>query len=157
MAKAKKIAAGLLMYRITLGAPEVFLVHPGGPFWKNKDIGTWSIPKGEADEGENDLLAVAKREYKEETGFNAAGDFKPLGTFEKPNKIVHVWAFEGDCDPALLTSNTCMIEWPPKSGKQLEIPEVDRGAFFSLEEAESKLMKYQVPVIELLKKHLNGK
>lgn len=145
------------MYRITLGAPEVFLVHPGGPFWKNKDIGTWSIPKGEADEGENDLLAVAKREYKEETGFNAAGDFKPLGTFEKPNKIVHVWAFEGDCDPALLTSNTCMIEWPPKSGKQLEIPEVDRGAFFSLEEAESKLMKYQVPVIELLKKHLNGK
>lgn len=144
-----KIAAGLLMYRKKEGKPEVLLVHPGGPFYKNKDEGVWSIPKGECDEGETDLLEVAKREFEEETGFKPEGEFKPLGKVKnKSGKEVHAWAFEGDWDPEKLVSNVITINWPPVVGKSMEIPEVDRADFFDLETAKKKLVLYQVPIIE---------
>ena len=135
------------MYRIKAGEPEVFLVHPGGPFWKNKDVGVWSIPKGEID-GAEDLLAAAEREFEEETAVKPSGPFSYLGTVERPGKIVHAWAFQGDCDPAKIKSNTIMINWPPRSGKQLESPEVDRAGFFTLVEAKEKLIPYQLPLLE---------
>lgn len=127
---------------------EVFLVHPGGPFYKNKDDGYWSIPKGLVEEGE-DLFETAKREFVEETGFEiTAKDFIELNPAIRPDKIVHTWAFEGDCAPSLLKSNTCFVEWPPRSGKQMEIPEIDRGEFFTIEEAKKKMYKYLVPLVE---------
>ncbi len=145
-----KRSAGLLMYRRRDGALEVFLVHPGGPFWAKKDLGAWSIPKGEYSEGE-DPLKAARREFTEETGFEADGDFIDLGTIKQAGgKLVSVWAVEGDWDPAQLHSNTCMIEWPPRSGRQLEIPEVDRGAWFGIDEARERILKSQAPVIEIL-------
>lgn len=122
---------------------EVFLVHPGGPIWAKKDKGTWTIPKGEYEPNENPLLA-ARREFEEETGFQAVGEFVELGSIkQKSGKIVNAWAFEGDCDPAKLTSNTCEIEWPPRSGRRLEIPEVDRGRWFPISEAEEYLREEQ--------------
>ncbi len=137
-----KISAGLLMYRMKNGKIEVFLVHPGGPFCKNKDDGVWDIPKGEVEEGE-DMLLAAKREFEEETSFKAdAKKFIKLTPVKRPGKIVHIWAFEGDCDPSKIKSNTCKVEWPPRSGKQMEIPEVDRGDFFDLETAKKKLWPY---------------
>jgi predicted NUDIX family NTP pyrophosphohydrolase len=146
---AVKTSAGLLMYRTRGGEPEVLLVHPGGPFWQNKDIGTWSLPKGEQDDHENDFLDVARREFEEETGFRAEGPFTSLGTVKrKDGKVVHAWAFEGDCDPSKLVSNTIFIDWPPRSGKKLEIPEVDKAEFFSLSQARLKLNPYQVPFID---------
>jgi predicted NUDIX family NTP pyrophosphohydrolase len=149
-----KRSAGLLMYRRRDGEVEVFLVHPGGPFWAKKDVGAWSIPKGEYSEGE-DPLKAARREFTEETGFEADGDFIDLGTIRQAGgKLVSVWAVEGDCDPAELRSNTCMIEWPPRSGRQLEIPEVDRGAWFGIEEARQRVLKSQTPMIDLLIKLL---
>ncbi|MGI8770231.1 MAG: NUDIX domain-containing protein, partial [Acidobacteriaceae bacterium] len=106
---------------------EVFLVHPGGPFWAKKDAGAWSIPKGEYEEEEQPLEA-ARREFKEETGFAANGQFVEVGSIRQAGgKLVAVWAFEGDCDPANLISNVCQIEWPPRSGRRVECPEVDRG------------------------------
>jgi len=155
-----KIAAGLLMYRKCKWGPEVLLVHPGGPFFKNKDTGVWGLPKGLADNGEvgNQLLEVAKREFEEETGLKPKGTFDYLGTIRRSGgKTVEVWAFEGDCDPANITGNTIRIEWPPKSGKELEIPEVDRGAFFTLEEARMKLYPYQVPIISMFEEYLASK
>ena len=131
MAKAKdgpRQSAGLLLYRRTArGELEVFLAHPGGPFWARKDEGVWTIPKGEYFEGEEPLTA-AQREFREETGFEAHGEFFELGTVKQTGgKLVSAWAFEGDCDPAKLTSNLCTVEWPPRSGKRIEIPEVDRN------------------------------
>src|SRR5215475_7381190 len=118
-----KRSAGLLMYRRQNSGLEVLLVHPGGPFWAKKDLGAWSIPKGEYAAGENPLEA-ARREFSEETGFAADGDFLDLGTIRQAGgKLVSVWALEGDCDPAQLRSNTTTIEWPPRSRRQLEIPE----------------------------------
>lgn len=140
--------AGLLMYRIKDGHPEILLGHLGGPYFKNKDDGFWSIPKGLANDGE-ELLAAAKREFKEETGMDAVGEFAFIGTAKKPGKTVDFWSFEGDCDLASLVSNTCMVEWPPRTGKQIEIPEVDRYGFFTIEDAKVKAMRYQVPVIEM--------
>jgi len=135
---AKK-SAGLVMYRIRGGALEVLLVHLGGPFWAKKDAGAWFIPKGEIEPGE-DELAAAQREFEEETGFKAAGPFIALGSVKhKGGKIVTAWAFEGDCDPASLKSNTFKMEWPPRSGKQREFPEVDRAAFFTVETAREKM------------------
>ena len=135
---AKK-SAGLVMYRIRGGALEVLLVHLGGPFWAKKDAGAWFIPKGEIEPGE-DELAAAQREFEEETGFKAAGPFIALGSVKhKGGKIVTAWAFEGDCDPASLKSNTFKMEWPPRSGKQREFPEVDRAAFFTVEAAREKM------------------
>jgi predicted NUDIX family NTP pyrophosphohydrolase len=130
-----KRSAGLLMYRWKQDEVEVFLVHPGGPYWATKDQGVWTIPKGEYDDGE-EPFAAAKREFFEETGFTADGEFVSLGEVRQKNgKIVTAWAFQGDCDAALLQSNTCEIEWPPKSGKRLQIPEIDRGRWFTMNDA----------------------
>jgi predicted NUDIX family NTP pyrophosphohydrolase len=145
-----KRSAGLMMCRRLKGELEVFLVHPGGPIWARKDKGAWTVPKGEYDEDE-DSLTAARREFEEETGFKAFGEFIPLGTIkQKSGKRVTAWAFEGDCDPANLKSNTCEIEWPPRSGRRLEIPEVDRGRWFSLEEARKYLREEQLPLLDNL-------
>jgi predicted NUDIX family NTP pyrophosphohydrolase len=145
-----KRSAGLLMYRRNNRRPEVFLVHPGGPFWAKKDLGAWSIAKGEYAEGELPLEA-ARREFEEETGFVATGDFLELGAVQQAGgKVVSAWAFEGDCDPGKLISNRCEIEWPPRSGRQIEIPEVDRASWFSIAEAKERILKSQVPFLERL-------
>jgi predicted NUDIX family NTP pyrophosphohydrolase len=145
-----KRSAGLLMYRRHEDQLEVFLVHPGGPFWAKKDLGAWSISKGEYAEGELPLEA-ARREFEEETGFAAAGDFLELGTVRQASgKVVSAWAFEGDCDPSQLMSNHCQIEWPPRSGRLIEIPEVDRGGWFSIAEAKERILKSQAPFLERL-------
>jgi predicted NUDIX family NTP pyrophosphohydrolase len=144
-----KRSAGLVMFR-RLKELEVFLVHPGGPIWAKKNEGAWTIPKGEYEEDENPL-AAARREFEEETGFKAAGSFLDLGTIrQKSGKRVAAWAFEGDCDPANLKSNTCEIEWPPRSGRRLEIPEIDRGRWFSLEEAKQYIREEQSPLLDTL-------
>ena len=146
-----KHSAGILMYRSRGDSLEVLLVHPGGPYWAKKDDGAWSIPKGEFNIEEEDPLKTAKREYKEETGFDIEGSFTPLDTLkQKSGKIVHVWAIEGDCDAAEIKSNTFMMEWPPRSGKQQEFPEVDRGDWFNIETAKIKLLKGQVGFIDRL-------
>jgi predicted NUDIX family NTP pyrophosphohydrolase len=146
-----KISAGILLFRRRPPDLEVMLVHPGGPFWAKKDLGAWSIPKGLADEGE-DLLAAAKREFLEETAATVEGEFLGLGAHKQPGgKTVVAWAHEGDFDPALLKSNTFAIEWPPRSGKTAEFPEVDRAAWFSIDEALEKINKGQKPIIAALK------
>jgi predicted NUDIX family NTP pyrophosphohydrolase len=145
-----RIAAGLLLYRMQNGGLEVLLAHPGGPFFSNKDGGSWTVPKGEPDDGE-ELLDTARREFAEETGFKPCGPFVPLRPIQqKGGKIVHCWAVAGDCDPTKLHSNTCTIEWPPKSGRQIEIPETDRFAFFDLATAKRKIREAQVPLVEEL-------
>ena len=145
-----KRSAGLLMFRRNCGELQVFLVHPGGPFWAGKDAGSWTVPKGEYVDGEEPLDA-AKREFTEETGFVAEGEFIDIGNVRQTSgKIVNAWAFEGDCDPRKLKSNFCEIEWPPRSGKKMEIPEVDRGAWFSLEEAREKILKSQEGFLDVL-------
>jgi predicted NUDIX family NTP pyrophosphohydrolase len=142
--------AGILMYRKPASGLEVFLVHPGGPFWKNKDAGAWSIPKGLLDEGE-DPLACARREFQEETGFAVDGDFVPLGTFRQPSgKEVLAWAVEGNCDAARVKSNLFELEWPPRSGRMQSFPEVDRGGWFSPDEAREKMLAGQRPILEWL-------
>jgi predicted NUDIX family NTP pyrophosphohydrolase len=148
-----KRSAGILLFKGEGAVTSVFLVHPGGPFWKNKDDGAWSIPKGEYGEGE-EPLAVARREYEEELGAPAPeGDYLPLGEARQPGgKIVTAWAVEGDFDPANLKSNTFEMEWPPKSGKRASFPEVDRGKWFSLAEARAKILAGQRPLLESLEK-----
>jgi predicted NUDIX family NTP pyrophosphohydrolase len=143
-------SAGMLMYRKHNGIFQVFLVHPGGPLWAKKDLRAWSIPKGEIDP-EEDPLAAAKREFEEETGFKISGSFIQLPPVKlKSGKTVKAWAVEGDCDPEAIRSNTFRMEWPPKSGKQHEFPEVDRAAWFGLKEAKEKINKGQIPLIEEL-------
>jgi len=138
------------MYRFREGVLEVFLVHPGGPFWAKKDLGAWSLPKGEFDP-EEDALAAARREFAEETGFPAEGEFIPLTPLKQPSgKIIAAWAFEGDCDPGAVQSNTFTLEWPPRSGKQKEFPEIDRAGWFTLEEAKVKITKGQTGFLEEL-------
>jgi predicted NUDIX family NTP pyrophosphohydrolase len=138
-----KQSAGLLMYRRSIDELEVFLVHPGGPLWAKKDKGAWTLPKGEYEQDENPL-AAARREFEEETGFQPTGEFFALRSIkQKSGKLVTAWAFEGDCDPARLTSNTCEIEWPPRSGRRLEIPEVDRGRWFRIGEAREYIRQEQ--------------
>ncbi|WP_317889986.1 NUDIX domain-containing protein [Terriglobus albidus] len=155
-AMSEKQSAGLLMFRMRDRELEVFLVHPGGPYWAKKDAGSWTVPKGEFD-GEEDALAAAVREFREETGFEAEGPFLPLGTVrQKSGKIVEAWGFRGDCDPARLVSNTCLIEWPPRSGKTIEIPEVDRGRWFTQEDARKYLREAQWPFLERLAEILNS-
>ncbi len=142
------------MYRKKGKAIEVFLAHPGGPFWSKKDVGAWTIPKGEFEAGE-DPLAAAVREFREETGFGADGEFVELGTVkQKSGKVVYAWAMEGDRDASALVSNTCEIEWPPRSGRKITIPEVDRGGWFTLSEARAKIMTSQIPFLEALTKIL---
>ncbi len=142
------------MYRYRDGVLEVFLVHPGGPFWAKKDLGAWSLPKGEYDPDE-DALAAARREFAEETGFPAAGEFIPLTPRKQPSgKIIQVWAFAGDCDPAAVKSNAFTMEWPPRSGRQQEFLEIDKAAWFTLEEAKVKMIKGQVGFLEELEEVL---
>ena len=150
---AKK-SAGILLYRVKSKFLEVFLVHPGGPFWAKKDLGGWSIPKGEFTESENPL-DVAKREFKEELGIYCTGEFIPLTSIKQKNgKIVYVWALEGDIDSNQIKSNTFEIEWPSKSGKKQEFPEIDRGEWFGVSEAKQKINENQVAMIEeLMNKH----
>jgi predicted NUDIX family NTP pyrophosphohydrolase len=145
-----KKSAGLLMYRRRHGVLEVFLVHPGGPFWQKKDVGSWSIPKGEYTT-EEDPLEVAKREFWEETGFRASGEFVPLTSRKQPSgKIITAWAFEGDCDASTIKSNTFSMEWPPRSGKREEFPEVDRAGWFSIPDAKEKIIKGQSGFVDEL-------
>lgn len=145
----KKVSAGILLYR-RRDDMEVFLVHPGGPLWAKKDHGAWSLPKGELAEGE-DPLGAAVREFTEETGFPLAGDFRALQPLRQPSgKTIVAWAVEGDCDPAGLRSNLFSMEWPPKSGKQQEFPEVDRAAWFSIDEARKRILAGQAPFLDQL-------
>jgi predicted NUDIX family NTP pyrophosphohydrolase len=139
----KKWSAGVLLYRVRGGEVEVFLVHPGGPYWARKDDGAWSIPKGEYGVSD-DPLATAKREFREETGSELAGSFRALTPLTQPGgKVVSAWAVEGDLDAATMQSNTFSLEWPPHSGKTQEFPEVDRGAWFDLHTARAKLLPGQ--------------
>ncbi|MHC5539442.1 NUDIX domain-containing protein [Singulisphaera rosea] len=152
----QRVSAGLLMYRIVAGGLEVLLVHPGGPFFVNKDEGAWSIPKGEVGPGE-DLLNAAEREFEEELGTAPSGPFLALGSVkQKGGKTVHAWAFEGDLDPTEITCNSVSIEWPPRSGRWMEFPEVDRAAFFGPEEARRKVNAAQVPLIDELERIIIG-
>jgi predicted NUDIX family NTP pyrophosphohydrolase len=145
-----KLSAGLLLYRRRGGALEVFLVHPGGPFWAKKDAGAWSIPKGETDP-EEDHLAAARREFAEETGLQADGRFLPLTPIRQSGgKIVHAFALEGDFDPSTIQSNSFEIEWPPRSGRKRSFPEIDRAAWFSLDEARQKINPAQRALLDEL-------
>jgi predicted NUDIX family NTP pyrophosphohydrolase len=151
-----KRSAGLLPYRRTSGQLEVFLVHPGGPFWKQKDAGAWSLVKGEYDSSE-DPMAAALREFAEETGFTLdAVEFLPLGEVRQASgKVVTAWAVEQELDPAMLRSNTFEIEWPPKSGKTQAFPEVDRAGWFQLPEARVKVIQAQAALLQRLAEHLS--
>ena len=144
----QKKSAGILIYRLVNTTPEVLLVHPGGPFWAKKDLGSWSIPKGEFDDTE-DPLAAAKREVTEETGIMLKGAFIELTPVkQKAGKTVYAWANEGDNNIENIKSNTFEIEWPPKSGKRRSFPEIDRAAWFTLEEAGEKILPAQVPFLD---------
>jgi predicted NUDIX family NTP pyrophosphohydrolase len=150
------VSAGILLYRRADAGLEVLLVHPGGPFWKNKDAGSWSIAKGEVEEGE-DPLPAARRELAEETGFCAGGDAIPLGEVrQKGGKVVHAWAVAGDADPDLLRSNKFELEWPPRSGRKRSFPEVDRAAWFGFPEARERILPAQVPFLDRLEAELGG-
>lgn len=145
-----KRSAGLMMYRVRKGELEILLVHPGGPYWARKDLGAWFLPKGEVEKGEDELLA-AQREFEEETGLKATGPFFALGSVQqKSGKIVTAWAFEGNCDPSAIHSNTFTIEWPPRSGKQQSFPEIDRAAFFTPETAREKMHPVEFALLERL-------
>jgi predicted NUDIX family NTP pyrophosphohydrolase len=143
-------SAGIVLHRVRDGSMQVFLVHPGGPLWKNKDAGAWSIPKGEFAQGE-DALAVARREFEEETGIAIDGHFVALAPIrQRGGKVVHAWAVEGDVALAGLTSNTFTIEWPPRSGRMQSFPEVDRYAWFPLAEARSRINEAQRALLDEL-------
>jgi predicted NUDIX family NTP pyrophosphohydrolase len=145
-----KRSAGILLFRRTGLEPEVLLAHPGGPYWTNKDEGAWSIPKGGYEPGEDPLVA-AKREFMEETGFAPDGQFVPLGSFAQSKaKTVEIWAVEGDFDPTKLKSNLFSLEWPPRSGRLREFPEIDRAGWFAPEEAVRKILKGQAPILAAL-------
>jgi predicted NUDIX family NTP pyrophosphohydrolase len=145
-----KVSTGILLFRRRPAGLEVMLVHPGGPFWAKKDEAAWSIPKGIVDEGE-DLHEAAKREFLEETGMPVEGAFFNLGAHKQPGgKTIVAWACEGDFDPATLKSNTFSLEWPPRSGRTAEFPEVDRAAWYSIAEALLKINKGQKPIIAAL-------
>jgi predicted NUDIX family NTP pyrophosphohydrolase len=145
-----KRSAGLLMYRGSGERLSVLLVHPGGPFWAKRDLGAWSIPKGEYPPDE-EPLAAARREFEEETGMGARGDFRPLGELVQPGrKVVSAWAVEGDFDPATLVSNTFETQWPPRSGRKALFPEIDRAQWFSIAEARQKILPGQRGFIDRL-------
>lgn len=147
-----KKSAGLLMYRRAGGELQVLLAHPGGPFWRGKDDGAWTIPKGEYEEPEQ-ALDAARREFAEETGFDAAGPFLPLGeVVQKSGKHVLSWACAGECDPARLRCNTFEMEWPPRSGRRQSYPEIDRVEWFELAEARRKIVPAQLPLLERLER-----
>lgn len=149
-----KRSAGILLYRTSKDQPQVMLVHPGGPFWARKDIGSWSIPKGEFDE-EEDPLEAAKREFYEETGVKLSErDYIPLAPVkQKSSKLIFAWALEKDMDVSQISSNLFEMEWPPHSGKKQEFPEVDKGDWFSLDEAREKITPGQIPFLDELALH----
>lgn len=152
-----RVSAGLLMYRIQDGKLQVLLAHPGGPLFQNKDDGVWTIPKGEIEPGE-DMLEAAKREFEEETGITPTGPFIELTPIkQKGGKIVHAWAFKGDCDPSAVASNTFTMEWPPKSGRLMEFPEMDRADFFDVAAAGQKIKAAQMPLVEECEQIVLGK
>ncbi|MGZ6209188.1 MAG: NUDIX domain-containing protein [Syntrophales bacterium] len=152
----EKKSAGLLLYRRRHGALEVFLVHPGGPLWLNRDMGSWSIPKGEFGPDE-DALAAAEREFEEETGFRLEGRFTELKPVrQRNNKLVYAWAVEGDFDAAAARSNTFPLEWPPHSGITREFPEIDRAAWFSMSTAREKIFNGQIGLLDELEKILSS-
>jgi predicted NUDIX family NTP pyrophosphohydrolase len=143
-------SAGVLLFRRKSHGLEVLLVHPGGPLWAKKDEGAWSIPKGEIDAGE-DPLAAARREFEEELGSPVSGDFITLTPVRQASgKVVHAWAVEGDFDPATLTGGLFTMEWPPRTGRQQQFPEVDRAEWFTLEQARRKINKGQIPLLDQL-------
>jgi len=145
-----KRSAGLLLYRIQEGRVEVLLVHPGGPFWAKKDQGAWSIPKGEIEAGE-DPFSTAKREFEEELGFAPQGKFTKLETVkQKGGKTIQAWAFEGNCEPSSVRSNTFVMEWPPRSGKEREFPEIDRAEFFEIRDAKQRINAAQTELLSEL-------
>ncbi len=147
-------SAGILMYRRNGDSIEVFLIHPGGPFWAKKDLGAWSIPKGQYDSDE-DALDAARREFREETGFDIDGDFIPLSSLkQKSGKIISAWAVEGSVDASAIQSNMFSMEWPPRSGRQAEFPEADRAGWFSPDEARSKIIAGQKAFVDSLCEHL---
>ena len=153
----RQISAGLLMYSETKNGLKVFLVHPGGPFFEKKDDGYWGIPKGLIEENE-DLLVAAKREFEEETGIKPFGKLIPLDTVvQSNNKEVHAWAFKSENDkPIEIASNTFKMEWPPHSGKKEKFPEVDKGEFFSIEQAKIKMYSAQHPFLDRLEEQLKN-
>jgi predicted NUDIX family NTP pyrophosphohydrolase len=139
----KKPSAGILLHRVRAGGLEVFLVHPGGPYWQRKDAGAWSIPKGELEEGA-DALTTAQREFHEETGTGLNGEFVPLTPLKQPSgKLVHAWAVSGDVDASAIISNTFRMEWPPHSGRQQEFPEIDRAGWFTMTAARERILAGQ--------------
>jgi len=145
-----KASAGLLCFRRHAAALEVLLVHPGGPYWTRRDLGAWSIPKGEI-EGAESPLDAAQREFHEETGFHVSGPYIPLASrVQRGGKVVHAWAVETDADPARLVSGTFTMEWPPRSGRQEEFPEVDRAAWFGLAEARRRILPGQAGFLDEL-------
>lgn len=147
---ASRRSAGLLLYRLRGGSPEVLLVHPGGPFWARKDLGAWTLPKGEPAPGEEPLEA-ARREFREETGFSPEGPFLPLPPVrQRGGKEVLAWAVAGDVDPSALRSITFSLEWPPRSGRRAEFPEVDRAAWFGIEAARERILPGQAPLLDEL-------
>jgi predicted NUDIX family NTP pyrophosphohydrolase len=153
----KRKSAGLLLYRIRDDKPQVLLVHPGGPYWAKKDVGAWTIPKGEFEDGE-DSLAAARREFHEETGMEPAGEFVALRALRQPSgKMIHAWAFEGDADADAMRSNLFSMQWPPKSGQLQEFPEADRAAWFAMDEARMKLIAGQRPFLDELESLLDAK
>ena len=150
------MSAGLLMYRKTQERVEVFLVHPGGPFWAKKDLGAWSIPKGEYYPDEAPL-AAARREFREETGIEPHGPLRPLKPIRQAGgKVVQAWAFEGDADPSSIRSNTFVMEWPRGSGRDKAFPEVDCAAWFEMDEAKTKILKGQVALLTELQAALEN-
>jgi predicted NUDIX family NTP pyrophosphohydrolase len=150
----RKESAGLLLFRRCDGELQVLLAHPGGPFWQNRDAGAWTIPKGGIHAHE-EPLQTAIREFSEETGFTARGPFLPLGSVTQlGGKVVHAWAFEGDCDPSRLRSVMAHTEWPPRSGRRIEVPEIDRVAFFPLEQARTAINVAQVALLDRLEETL---
>jgi predicted NUDIX family NTP pyrophosphohydrolase len=154
--KMPKQSAGLLMFRRREPTLEVFLVHPGGPFWARKDLGAWSVPKGEH-QADEDPLAAARREFAEETGIVPEGAFLALDPIRQAGgKVVRAFALEGDCDPATIHSNTFVMEWPPRSGRQQTFPEVDRAAWFAIDEARRRIVKGQAPLLDQLRGMVPG-
>ena len=155
MAKSRKISAGMLLFRRRAGKLEIFLAHPGGPFWTRQEEGTWTIPKGVIEEGE-DSLDAAQREFREETGIEPVPPFLPLGSIrQKAGKTVHAWAWEGDADAACIVSNLMRIEWPRGSGRWQSYPEVDRCAWFDPASARAKINAAQAELIDRLEEMLD--
>lgn len=154
--KPAPVSAGLLLYRWQAGDLQVFLAHPGGPFWKNKDAGAWTIPKGLINAGE-EPLAAACREFQEETGIEPHGPFVDLGTVrQKAGKVIQAWAWQGDVDPATIRSNFCSIQFPPNSGKWISVPEVDRCEWYSLTQAREKMNPAQAELLDRLRASLSA-